>query len=220
MIGMAMTNVSPNLTIEHGAGPITGNNPLAFGAPSRTGPPFMLDISMSAAAGGKLLLAKDKGQKIPFGWATDKSGRPTDDPAVGFEGYLLPMAGHKGYGLSLMIDILCGVVAGGGFQFGVRNMYKDPHEPSNTGHMMLSLDPAIAMTGRQFLERMDRFRSTVKSVPTSEGKRRALLPGEIEASTKRERLAEGIPLPRQLFRDLLELFSRFDVDVSDLRIRE
>ena len=213
LIGLAMTNVTPNLVVPGGTQPITGNNPIAFGVPTPIGFPLLLDISMSAVAGGKLLLAAEKGEKIPLDWATDKSGRPTDDPDVGFQGFLMPLGGHKGFGLSLMVDILCGVVAGGAFQFGIKSMYSHPQDASETGHMMIALDPAIALDRGQFLNRMRAFYRTVKSSPTWEEDRAMYIPGEIENETKRQRLRDGIPIPRTLFHELTEMSAEYNIRV-------
>ena len=91
--------------VPGGSKPITGNNPLAFGVPSAEPFPFMLDISMSSVAGGKLLLASKKHEKIPLDWATDNQGHYTDDPGYRLRGFPLPVGGHKGFGLSLVVDI-------------------------------------------------------------------------------------------------------------------
>lgn len=202
MLALSMTNVGPNLVVPGGSKPITGNNPLAFGAPTRRGFPLLLDISMSAVAGGKLLLAMEKGDSIPEGWATDKQGRPTTDPAEGFDGFLLPLGGHKGFGLSLMIDILCGVMSGGAFQFGINSMYAKPDAPSETGHMMIVINPALTMDHDQFLDGMDAFCDTVKSSPMWDKTQSMYLPGEIEHLSRQERLVHGIPLPTSLYEEL------------------
>ena len=86
LIGIAMTNVVPNIVFPGGSKPITGNNPIAVGVPLPLPFPFMLDISMSSVSGGKLLLASKKKEKIPLDWATDRDGRFTDDPEIGFRG--------------------------------------------------------------------------------------------------------------------------------------
>ncbi|HEY8596761.1 MAG TPA: Ldh family oxidoreductase [Devosiaceae bacterium] len=211
MLGISMTNVTPNLVVPGGAKPITGNNPIAFGAPTRLGFPFLLDISMSAVAGGKLLLAIEKGEKIPQTWATDRAGRPTDDPKVGFEGFLLPLGGHKGFGLSLLVDILSGVLSGGAFQFGIRSMYADPDKTSETGHMLIAIDPSVAMPGEAFLDRMDAFYATVKSSPMWDADQRMYIPGEIEHNTRNSRQKDGIPLPGKLVRDIDEIGSGLGV---------
>lgn len=208
MIALAMTNVIPNLVVPGGAKPITGNNPLAFGAPTGGDFPMILDISMSSVAGGKLLLAQEKGEKIPFGWATDAKGRPTDDPFVGFKGFLLPLGGHKGFGLSLMIDILCGVLTGGAYQFDIKSMYSAPEEPSDTGHMFIVIDPE-AFLGRAALEtRMRDMHQTLRTSPMWDPKGRMLLPGELEYETSVARQRDGLPIPAKLMAEITALAGR------------
>ena len=209
LLGIAMTNVKPNLVVTGGSKPITGNNPLAFGAPTRLGFPLLLDISMSSVAGGKLLLAMEKGERIPHGWATDRRGRPTDDPSTGFNGFLLPLGGHKGFGLSLMIDVLCGVVSGGAFQHQLKSMYTSPEEASETCHLMVAIDPSVYLGREAFLDRMDAFYETIKSSPTWDAEARMLLPGELESEMLARRRNEGIPLPASLMTKLDELADRF-----------
>ena len=210
LLGLAMTNVKPNLVVSGGSEPITGNNPLAFGAPTRLGFPFLLDISMSSVAGGKLLLAIEKGERIPFGWATDRKGRPTEDPSVGFNGFLLPLGGHKGFGLSLMIDVLCGVLSGGAFQHQLKSMYAAPGEPSGTCHLMIAIDPSVYLDREAFLDRMDAFYETIKVSPTWDHEARMLIPGELEYETLTRRQTEGIPVPSSLMAKFAELADRFD----------
>lgn len=208
MIAIAMTNVIPNLVVPGGAKPITGNNPLAFGAPTGGDFPMILDISMSSVAGGKLLLAQERGEKIPFGWATDANGHPTEDPFVGFKGFLLPLGGHKGFGLSLMIDILCGVLTGGSYQFGIKSMYSAPEDPSDTGHMFIVIDPD-AFLGREALEtRMRDMHQTLRASPMWDPKGRMLLPGEIEHETSLARRRDGLPVPAKLLAEIIALADR------------
>lgn len=217
LIAVSMTNVGPNLVVPGGAKPITGNNPMAFGVPTGFGFPLILDISMSSVAGGKLLLAKEKGEKIPFGWATDKKGKPTDDPATGFDGFLLPLGGHKGFGLSLMIDILCGVLSGGAFQFDLKSMYKNPEDPSNTGHFMLVIDPDAFLGKAAFLERMDAFSAAIKGSPMWDDTARMLIPGELEHERMQQRMTGGLPLPASLYTDLKAIAEKLGCQVPATR---
>lgn len=205
LMGIAMTNVIPNLVVPGGSKPITGNNPIAVGMPTAEPFPFMLDISMSSVAGGKLLLASKKKEKIPLDWATDNQGHFTDDPDIGFKGFLLPVGGHKGYGLSLVVDLLCGVISGGAFQFGLGGMYKTPDKPSDTGHMMIVIDPEIALDRASLIDRMIQFYATIKGSPMWQPDKEMLLPGEIEYRTQIRREREGIPLPSDLLTDLIEI---------------
>ncbi|MDE0304029.1 MAG: Ldh family oxidoreductase [Albidovulum sp.] len=210
-MAIAMTNVQPNLVAPGGSRPITGNNPIAFGAPTRLGFPFLLDISMSTVAGGKLHLAIEKGERIPLGWATDGKGCPTEDPTAALEGYLLPLGGHKGFGLSLVVDLLCGVINGGAFQHQIRSMYAKPNDSSGTGHMMIALNPGLLLDENSYFDRMDQFYCTIKSSPLSNSDAKMYLPGEIEHETRERRRAEGIPLPSTLLEKINGLASQLNV---------
>jgi LDH2 family malate/lactate/ureidoglycolate dehydrogenase len=208
MIGIAMSNVAPNMVMTGGSKPITGNNPIAAAVPTFGAFPFVLDISLSAVAGGKLLVAARNGEEIPLGWATDRQGRPTTDPQVGFEGFLLPMGGHKGFGLSLLVDILSGVITGGSFQHELKSMYRYPGDSSNTAHLMLVINPLALMDREQLKQRMSDFFTTVKQSPMWDTSAEMLLPGEIEYRMERERRRAGIPLPDSLYQELLEMSQR------------
>ncbi len=211
MIGIVMTNVIPNLVVPGGSKPITGNNPIAISAPTSAPFPFMLDISMSTVAGGKLLLASKKKEKIPLDWATDKDGRPTDDPDKGFAGFLLPLGGHKGFGLSLVVDILCGVITGGAFQFGIKSMYKHQDDPSLTGHFMIVIDPSVIMTQEELKARMSEFYQRIKNSPMWDASKEMFLPGEIEYLKQQEREKTGIPVPPELYEELKTLAKELNV---------
>ena len=205
LVGIAMTNVAPNMVMPGAARPITGNNPLAIAIPTFAEFPFVLDISLSAVAGGKLLVAAKKGEPIPLGWATDKEGRPTTDAQAGFDGYLLPMGGHKGFGLSLAIDILCGLITGGSFQDRVKSMYRYPNDPSRTAHLMVVIKPQAWMSRERFQERMAEFCTMVKSTPVSGEGSEILLPGELEYRSEQQRKASGIPLPAAVYEQLARI---------------
>jgi LDH2 family malate/lactate/ureidoglycolate dehydrogenase len=205
MVGIAMTNVAPNMVMPGVSKPITGNNPIAVAVPTFGPFPFVLDISLSAVAGGKLLVAARDGDDIPLGWATDKQGRPTTNAQEGFDGYLLPMGAHKGFGLSLMVDLLCGVITGGSFQGRLKSMYRYPQDPSNTAHLMMVINPLALMPEELLKSRMNEFFETVKQAPVNDAGEELLLPGEIEHRVECERLRDGIPLPAAVFDALAEL---------------
>jgi LDH2 family malate/lactate/ureidoglycolate dehydrogenase len=202
MIGLAMTNVGPLMVVPGGSKPIAGNNPIGFAAPGPGEFPFVMDISLSQVAGGKLLLAAKEGRKIPLDWAADKEGRPTDDPEKGYAGYLLPMGGHKGFAMSLAVDILCGVMTGGAFLFAIGNMYKTKERPSGTGHFMLAVNPTVMMAPAEFDKRMAEFRQAVKASPMWDATKEMLIPGEIEYRSEQKRRRDGIPLAENLFEEL------------------
>jgi LDH2 family malate/lactate/ureidoglycolate dehydrogenase len=215
MVGIAMTNVAPNMVMPGVSKPITGNNPIAVAIPTFGEFPFVLDISLSAVAGGKLLVAARKGEKIPLGWATDKEGQPTTDAQAGFDGYLLPMGGHKGFGLSLMVDLLCGVITGGAFQNQIKSMYRYPDDPSRTAHLMLVMNPLVLMNKEQLKNRAAEFVKTLKQTPAVHGGAEILLPGEIEYRTERVRRRDGIPLPAAVFEELTRIGNEINRSIEN-----
>ncbi len=204
--------LAPNMVAPGGSKPITGNNPIAVAIPTFGEFPFVFDISLSAVSGGKILVAAKNGEQIPLGWATDREGRPTTDPNVGFKGFLLPMGGHKGFGLSLLVDILCGVITGGSFQNELKSMYVYPEDPSNTAHLMLVINPLCLMSKDQLKTRMAEFFETVKQSPMWDEDSEMLLPGEIEYRKEKERLIDGIPIPAPLYDELVQLGKDLNLD--------
>ena len=204
-IGVAMTNVIPNIVAPGGSKPVTGNNPLAIAVPTFGEFPFVLDMSLSKVAGGKLLLARKRGEKIPLDWATDAEGRPTDDPEEAFDGFLLPVGGYKGLGLSYAVDILSGLITGGVFGDDIKSMYRHRGEPSLTCHFMIAIDP-LAIMGREEMEqRMDAFYQRIKTSPMWDESKQMYMPGEIEYLTTLERAEEGVPISQTLRDELTAL---------------
>ena len=211
MAGIVMTNTAPKVVAPGGASPITGSNPLAIGVPSHGDFPFLLDISLSTVAGGKLLLARERGEKIPLDWAVDKSGEPTDDPATAFAGYWLPAGGLKGLGLSYAVDILAGVITGAAFGLGMRSQYAQEGEPSGTGHLMIALRLAAIIDADDLTRRMGEFFAAVKSSPMRDDAGEMLLPGESAYRCERARRKAGIPLTPDLHAELLALGRELEV---------
>ncbi len=205
MIGIAMTNVVQNVVAPGGSKPIIGNNPISVAVPTYGEFPFVLDISLSAVAGGKLLLASKKGEKIPLDWGTDKNGRPTDDPDEAFKGFLLPVGGHKGLGLAYTIEILTGVISGGVFLDAMKGMYKYPDDPSLTSHLMAAVNLSAIMDRDEMQQQMADFIQTIHNSPMWDQSKEMLIPGELEYRTMQQRKQKGIPLPNNLYEEIVAL---------------
>lgn len=142
MAAMVFSNSAPALAPTGGTRPVFGTNPMAFGFPAPGDqPPVILDMATSQAARGKIRLAATNGERIPLGWAMDAEGNPTEDPQAALAGSLLPVGGAKGYGLSLMIDVLAGLLTGSGFAGGANNL-DNPAGPQRCGHLLLAIDIA------------------------------------------------------------------------------
>ncbi len=205
LVGIAMTNVVPNMVAPGGSKPVVGNNPLTLAFPTFGEFPFVLDFSLSSVSGGKILLASKKGEKIPMDWATDIDGQPTDDPESAFAGFLLPVGGYKGLGLAYAVELLCGVMTGGVFLDQMKGMYKHPDEPSLTSHLMIAINPLALLSESELQSRMAAFHRSIKESPTWDKTKEMLIPGEIEHRTELERRDKGIPLPTNLYEELQAL---------------
>ena len=136
-------------------------------------------------------------------WALDRNGVPTDDPnAAAHQGLIQPFGGYKGYGLSLLIDILTGVLSGGGFSTHVRTLYKQVETPSQVAHTCAALRISAFMALKEFHRRMEEMIQLMHSCPAAPGVERIFVPGEIEYETEQRRRAEGIPLNVELRNEL------------------
>lgn len=197
MIGLAMSNVNPVMTIPGGVGRILGNNPLAYAAPAGKEKPIFFDVAMSKVAGGKLHYAKAKGEKIPEGWAVDSLGNPLTDPILYHKdggGALLPMAGHKGYGFALLVEILAGVITGAAMTKDISVWEEECSTPSNEGHSFLAINIESLMPLEKFKNRMDSLIRYIKTSPKAPGVDRIYLPGEMELEREEKAKKEGVIL--------------------------
>ncbi len=195
-VGVAMSNTTPLMPAPGGAERIVGNNPLAIAVPTSAGVEIVLDMALSAVALGKIRLAASAGRPIPDTWATDPSGTPTTDADEAVLGMLLPAAGHKGFGLALMIDVLTGVLSGGGWGDQVRPLYREPDRPNDCAHLFLAIDPEMLGGVEGFRRRASGLAARVRSSATAPGVSRLYLPGEIEAERAAHQRRHGVLIER------------------------
>lgn len=189
----AFTNASPAMPVWGGREPLLGTSPFAFAAPCGE-TPVVLDMALSVVARGKVRRAAAKGEEIPLGWALDIDGNPTTDARKGYDGIVLPMGGAKGSGLSLMMEIVAGVMSGSAFGGAVRNQYKDFETPQDVGHCFIAMRPDLFMPASEYEARMSELRERCKSSPRAAGVEEIFLPGEPEARRQAERLRNGVPI--------------------------
>lgn len=201
MIGMSFTNTGPSMAPWGSKTAFLGTNPLAFAAPGGIEGGITMDMATSQVAWGKLMLAARAGKKVQFGWATDKEGRPTDDPAIGMDGLMLPLGGYKGYGLALMIEVLCAMLTGADY---------GPHlnDGKGVGHFFIAIDVVRFMPLAQFQERLAEMVQEIHNCQRAPGVERLYVPGEPELETQTRRQREGIPLPDDVISDLTALGDR------------
>lgn len=193
-IGLAFTNASPAMAVWGGRKPFLGTSPIAAGAPTGNGPPFLVDMACSVVARGKLKFAAQRGEPIPGGLALDKNGRPTTDGQAAFEGTVLPFGGLKGSALSMLLEVLSGVLTGAAFGGEVRNPFTGLDGFQGTGHFFIAIKADAFMPLEQFKERMSTLVSRVKTQPKAEGVKQIFIPGEPESLCEAERTQKGIPL--------------------------
>ena len=141
-IGIAMCNTRPLMPAPGGGERVVGNNPIAIAIPSAGDIPIALDMATSEAAMGKIRMADKAGQAIPATWAVTAAGAPTTSPAEAIAGMLLPAGGAKGFGLSFMIDMLCGLLSQGASGAAVRPLYGDFSVPYDCSHLFIAIDVA------------------------------------------------------------------------------
>jgi LDH2 family malate/lactate/ureidoglycolate dehydrogenase len=191
MVGICMTNSAPAMAPWGGSEPFFGTNPLSIAAPIAGRPPVVLDMSSSVVARGKIRRAQRLKQAIPDNWALDESGNPTADPAEALKGTLIPIAGPKGYGLALFIDLLCGLLSGSKYGRDILTFHK-PLGPTGVGATFIAFDIARFMPLERFeaaaLDYSEEIRNSKKAVGTT----RIYIPGEIEAGNEETSRAQGV----------------------------
>lgn len=195
------SNGGPAMAPWGGRKKIVGTNPWSIAAPAGNLPPFCVDMANTGVARGKIYLARNRRQPIPEGWAINAAGEPTTDPQEAIDGIILPMAGHKGYAIAAMVDMLSGVLTGSGFLSAVHSPYKTAQK-SNCGHMMIAMNIEAFQPLAQFHRRMEAFIGELKSVPLAKGYDEVFYPGEMEARNDAKNRTLGLALPEDTRADL------------------
>jgi ureidoglycolate dehydrogenase (NAD+) len=196
MIGLSFTNVDPGVAAPGSRGSVLGTNPLAYAVPAGKEHPIMLDIATSVVAASKIYALRSMGKPLPEGWITDGDGLPTTDPGnYPLAGALLPMAGHKGYGIGLLVEVLTGVLGGGVFGSDVRSWVFGDAKPVNQSHTFIAIHAGAFEPVTEFKERTDALIRQIKNAPKAKGADRIWLPGEKEWEYREQALARGMSLP-------------------------
>lgn len=218
MIGMAICNDTPTVTVPGGKGAVLGSNPLAFAIPAGSEHPILLDIATSTVAGGKVFAAASRGETIPGHWLVDGNGLPTTDPTLfPHAATLTPMAGHKGYGLALLIETLSGILTGAAIARHVLSWsFGDPTLPTGHGAAFMTINPEAMMPGGQFQQRVAQTIREIRQAPKAKGCDRIYVPGEMEWERRERALAEGIEFPQDVLVNLSALAEELNLDLGRL----
>lgn len=210
-IGIAMSNTRPLMPAPGGGERVVGNNPLAIAMPGSDGSPLVFDMATSAGAMGKIRLAAASGAAIPSGWATDARGAPTTDAAAAIKGMLLPAGGAKGFGLALMIDLLCGGLSSGAIGDAVRPLYANAAEPYGCAHCFIAIDVARFRDLPGFAEATTAVAERIRASAAAPGVAHVAVPGD-RAARARQTNGDDCPVSADTARELAGLASSAGID--------
>lgn len=202
-VGAVFTQTDKGVVPFGGRVPFCGTNPLCFGIPSASGAPIMLDMATSTVAGGHIYKARVENKPIPSTWALDKEGQPTTDPHAA--AFWTPMAGAKGFGLGVIIDILTGILSGGAYGPHIPIMYGDFDKKRNLCHLIGVLDFRRFAGADSFLGQVSAMADELHAAPAKEDVQQVLAPGEPEYLRAIEREKNGIPVDDSTWEELQQL---------------
>ena len=194
MISMAQSD--PMVVLYGGTQPYFGTNPIGFGAPT-SGAPIVFDMATTVGAWGKILDARAKNKSIPDTWAVDANGNPTTDPHA--VAGLVPIAGAKGSGLMMMVDILCGSLLGQPFGGHVTSMYSELESGRELGQLHILINPDFFVGREQFIKNLDTMVGEIHGMKPAEGQDQVRLPGESSDRTYAKYQQEGIPITKEIY---------------------
>ena len=206
MIGFAFTNAPRRVAAHGGLRPIFGTNPIAFGAPLRDGHSVLIDFSTSMMAGSVIRKGLESNEPIPEGVAIDEHGKPTTNPTEVFA--MLPFGGARGYCLSLLVEILTGVITGSLMSFQIPYILEKTQRVTRIGHVFLVIDIATLLPLPEYHERMAMLVTAIKDSPLQPGISEVLIPGEARWRSYRKQIKEGILLDSKTIESLESLAAK------------
>jgi (2R)-3-sulfolactate dehydrogenase (NADP+) len=200
MVGVAFTNSPAAIPPWGGKKALFGTDPVAFAFPRKDADPIVVDLAMTTVTRGKIMVAMQKGEKIPEGWALDRNGKPTTDPKEAIEaGSLFPMGGAKGATLALAFELICAALTGAAIGPEADSFFSEQGNKPRIGQAFLAIDPS-ALAGRdKYLERVE---TVVRLMLADEGVR---LPGAKRFGSEKKLRAEGIEIPDDLLAKIEKL---------------
>jgi (2R)-3-sulfolactate dehydrogenase (NADP+) len=192
LVGLAFGNSPAAMPAWGGRRALFGTNPIAAVFPRRDAPPLVIDVSLSAVARGKIMVAAREGKTIPEGWAVDKEGRPTSDAKAALEGSMLPAGGVKGAMLALVVELLACALSGAAFGFESDSFFSEQGKATRIGQGFLAIDPG-ALAGREvFLERVEALVAAMLEDPE------VRLPGARRLAQREKARQNGVTVPDDL----------------------
>lgn len=200
LVAFAFVNSRSYVAPAGGTKPLFGTNPMAFGWPRKGHPPLVFDQASSASARGEIMIHKRDGKPIPEGWAIDREGRPTTDPAAALAGAQLPFGGYKGAAIALMVELMASGLPQSHFGFEAAAEDTGDGGPAKGGELLLAMDPARFVSGGDGDAALDHAEQLFARLLGQDGTR---LPSDRRYAARRRTPAEGIRIPKQLHDDIL-----------------
>jgi len=211
MAGIVMGNTEPNMAVPGGKGRYIGNSPFSYAFPTKDGDPVLLDIALSETAALKVIKAADMGQEIPPTWIVDENGDPSKNSNDFYKGALAPMAAHKGYGLSIMVELFTGLLMGGCISDEITSWVWDLPTPNRVSQTFIVVDISKFISMNAYGKRIEKYKNGIVNSPRHDGVERIYMPGEIEFTKAKKACAEGIFLPADVAESLIALSEDFKI---------
>ncbi|MDO5288666.1 MAG: Ldh family oxidoreductase [Pseudomonadota bacterium] len=204
MVGLALGNSPAAMPVAGGKRALLGTNPIAAVFPLRNAAPLIVDMSLSEVARGKLMVAAQKGQPIPLGWALDAQGKPTTDPARGLEGAMLPVGGTKGAMLAMVVELLVTSLTGARYGAEADSFFQAKGNRPRLGHVFIVINPQ-ALAGQACYE--ERTAALVQAALADPNVR---LPGQRRQATAKQSISLGINVDCQMWEYLTSVSQGVD----------
>ena len=200
MVGVAFTNSPAAIPAWGGKKALFGTDPVAFAFPRESGDPLVIDLALTTVVRGKIMLAMQKGEKIPEGWALDRNGKPTTDPKEAIEGgSLFPIGGAKGAMLALAFELICAALTGAAIGTEADSFFSDQGNKPKIGHAFLAIDPGALAGQSRYFERVE---TVIATMLADEGVR---LPGSRRFASEKKLRAQGIEIADDLLAKIEKL---------------
>lgn len=204
MIGLAFTHATPKVQAHNSREVFLGTNPICFAAPMKSEGPFCYDSASTSFTFNKIRQFRDLNKTLPEGIATSQTGELTTDPHLAMQ--LLPIGGHKGFGLAMIVDILCGLLSSMPVGNDVSEMFgNDLGSKRFLGQFYMAIDIRNFVDPEIFKERLQDTARKVRKLTPMNGETEVMIPGDPEKKSWEKRNKEGIPIPNKIFDELNEL---------------
>ena len=193
-VAIMFVNTPAGIAPWGGSKAVLGTNPVAFACPLPGRAPLVIDLSLSKVARGNIMAAKQRGEKIPEGWALDEHGKPTTDPDAALRGTMVPAGEAKGTALALMVELLAAGLTGANFAADASSFLDDKGPPPGTGQLIVVFDPQAFGTGA-----VRRFAALARSIEDQPGAR---LPGTRRLVARQKAKTEGLTISEALMKEI------------------